>query len=229
MKSRMIAALMRLYPKAWLHEYGAELADMLFARPLTARVLSDVVWNALKQRVRSSDLATRVGLAMLVVTVGAFVLNVVAPPPYEAQTNARIPGLSEQVQILQQPLQSELYVLMLVGFSSWIALRRGGSLRQAGTAAMKMSFIAGLPLMVAGVLILSGVLNISALAPGDIPTTFREHGLTFTYYTTRDDLPAAYVLLLSPLLRLPQSFIWGVVGGLIGRGLGQSRHRPAAS
>jgi hypothetical protein len=202
---------------------------MLFARPLTARVVSDVVWNALWQRVRSVELTTRVGLALLLVTLGAFVLNVVAPSPYDAQTNASVPVLSERAQILQQPLQSELYVLMLVAFSSWITVRRGGTLPQAGKAAMKMSFIAGLPLMVAGLLILFGVLNISVLAPGDIPTSFREHGFTFTYYTTRDDLPAPYVLLLSPLLRLPQSFIWGMVGGLIGRGLTQSHYRQAPS
>ena len=201
---------------------------MLFARPLTARVMSDVVWSGLWQRARVVDLATRAGLAMLLVTVAAFSWNVAAPPPYEPQTNARVPALAESAQILQQPLQSELYVLMLVAFSCWIALRRGGTVAATGKAAMKMSFIAGIPLMLAGALILTGVLNITTLAPGDIPTTFREHGLTLTYYTTQNDLPAPYVLLFSPLFRLPGSFLWGVVGAGLGRWLGQSR-RPAVS
>jgi hypothetical protein len=228
MKSRIIAALLRLYPKAWRKEYGPELVDMLLARSLTAGIAGDVVWNAFKQRVRSTDLATRAGFAMLLVTLGAFVWNVAAPPSYASQTNASLPGLNERVEILQQPLESELYVLMLVAFSCWIALHRGGTAAQAGKAAMKMSFIAGIPLMVAGALVLLGFLNITVLAPGDLPTTFHEHGFTLTYYTTRNDLPAPYVLLFSPLFRLPGSFLWGVVGAGLGRWIGQSR-RPAVS
>jgi hypothetical protein len=229
MKSRIIAALLRLYPGAWRKEYGPELVDMLLARPLTAGVAGDVVWSAFRQRVSSTDLATRAGLAMLLVTLGACVWNVVDPAPYTPQTHAMVPDLYERVQILQQPLQSELYVLMLVAFSCWIILHRGGTTVQAGKAAMKMSFIAGIPLMVAGALILSGVLNITALAPGDVPTTFHEHGLTLTYYTTQNDLPAPYALLFSPLFRLPESFLWGVVGAGLGRWLGQYRRRPATS
>ena len=228
MKSRIISLLLRLYPKAWRAEYGPELVDMLLARPLTARVMSDVVWNGLWQRARAADLATRAGLAMLLVTLAAFAWNVAAPPPYEPQTNAMVPGLAESAQILQQPLQSELYVLLLMAFSCWIALHRGGTIAHGGKAAMRMSFIAGLPLMVAGVLILSGFLNITTLAPGDTPTTFREHGFTLTYYMTTNDLPAPYVLLFSPLFRLPESFIWGVLGAGLGRWLGQFR-RPAVT
>jgi hypothetical protein len=229
MKSRIIAVLVRLYPRAWSDQYGAELADVLSARPLTARVLADVVGSALLQRVRATDVATRAGLAMLLVTFVAFAWNVAAPPPYAAQTNARIPVLDERVAIVQQPLDSELYVLMLVAFSTWVTLRRGGSLVESGKAAMKASFIAGLPMMLVGILILSGVLSISSLAQGDIPATYREHGFTLTYYTTRNDLPAPFVLLFSPLSRLPGSFIWGVVGGLIGRGLARSQRPPATN
>jgi hypothetical protein len=229
MKARIIAALLRLYPGPWVKEYGPELAEVLLARPLTVRVLGDVAWNAMRQRVRASDLATRAGFAMLLATVGAFAWNVAAPPPYEQQPIVMVPALAEPVQILQQPINSELYVLMLVAFSSWIVLRRGGSLPQAGKAAMKMSFIAGLPTMMAGVLVLFGLLNIAAVAPGALTSTFREHGFTLTYYTTQNDLPAPYVLLFSPLFRLPGSFIWGVMGGLIGRGMAQSRRSPAVS
>jgi hypothetical protein len=226
MKARIIAALLRLYPTAWVQEYGPELEDMLRTKPMTAGVIVDVIGSALGQRIRSTDLATRAGFAMLLVTLTAVAWNVVAPPPYEPQTNAKIPTLAEPVQILQQPLNSELYVLMLVAFSAWFRLRRGGSLAAAGRAAMKASFIAGLPMIVVGILILSGALNLVTLAPGDIPTSFTDHGFTLTYYTTRNVLPAPYVLLFSPLFRLPGSFIWGLVGGEIGRWIAQAR-RPA--
>jgi len=228
MKARIISALLRLYPAAWRKEYGPELEDMLYATRLTARVVADVVIGALGQRVRSSDAATRAGVAMLMVTVVAFAMNVAAPAAYDDQTNAKVPALSEVAQLVQQPLQSELYVLMLVGFTAWITCRRGGSLREAGGAAMKMSFIAGLPMTAAGVLILSGVLGLLPLAPGDAPTTFAEHGFSLTYYATRNVLPAPYVLLFSPLFRLPGAFIWGLVGGLMGQWMARSR-RPAIS
>lgn len=229
MKARIIAALLRLYPTAWLTEYGPELEGMLHAKRMTAGVIADVVVSALGQRIRSTDLATRAGFAMLLVTLTAVASNVAAPPPYELQTNAMVPALAESVQILQQPLNSEVYVLMLVAFSAWFTLRRGGSLPEAGRATMKASFIAGLPMMVVGALILFGGLNLVTLAPGDVPATAPGHGFTLTYYTTRNVLPAPYVLLFSPLFRLPGSFIWGVIGGLIGRGIAQSRRRAVSS
>ena len=36
MKSRIIAALLRLYPKAWRKEYGPELVDSLCWHPVTS-------------------------------------------------------------------------------------------------------------------------------------------------------------------------------------------------
>lgn len=229
MKARIISALLRLYPRAWRKEYGPELEDMLRAKRMTAGVMADVIGSAFRQRIRSSDLATRAGVAMLLVTVTAFAWNVALPAPYEHQANARMPVLSEVAQIVQQPLQSRIYVLMLVAFSAWITFRRGGSRLQAGAAAMKMSLIAGLPLTIAGALILVGALGLTPLAPGDVPTTFQQHGFTLTYYTTWNDLPAPYVLLFSPLFRLPGSFIWGLVGGEIGRWMAPLRRAAVSS
>lgn len=44
--------LLRLYPAAWRRRYGAEFLALLEARPLTARVLLDVVLGALDARAR---------------------------------------------------------------------------------------------------------------------------------------------------------------------------------
>ena len=43
-------------------------------------------------------------------------------------------------------------------------------------AAMRVCFLAGLPIMTAGVLMLLGVMHATVLGRGDVPTTFREHG-----------------------------------------------------
>jgi hypothetical protein len=65
MKTRLVALLLRLYPRSWRKEYGVELADMLKARPLTARVCGDVVRSAMWQRLRAAQPATFVGLWLM--------------------------------------------------------------------------------------------------------------------------------------------------------------------
>ena len=76
MKTKLVSALMRLYPKAWRKEYGAELATMLQARPLTHRVCSDVVRSAMWQRMRAIEGATWVGIGLMLITIVAIVLAV---------------------------------------------------------------------------------------------------------------------------------------------------------
>jgi hypothetical protein len=68
MKTMLVSALIHLYPKAWRTEYGAELAAMLQARPLTARVCSDVVQSAMWQRLRAIETPTWGGLGLMAVT-----------------------------------------------------------------------------------------------------------------------------------------------------------------
>jgi hypothetical protein len=90
---------------------------------------------------------------------------------------------------------------------------------------MKISLIAGLPIMAAGVLMLLGVMQATVLGPGDTPTTFREHGFAFTYYSQHTHAPAPLSVLLAPLARLPESWIWGSVGGVLGRWISCRRAR----
>ena len=72
MKNRIIRALLRLYPAEWLREYGGELSDMLFARPLTATIVADVLRNGLWQRFRAAEISTIVGLGMALVMLNGF-------------------------------------------------------------------------------------------------------------------------------------------------------------
>ena len=74
-KHRIVAALLRLYPAAWRQEYGGEFEDLLLARPLTAAVAADVVFNGLRQRLRAIEPATFLGLLMLTVVTVAFVVT----------------------------------------------------------------------------------------------------------------------------------------------------------
>lgn len=61
-RATVVAALLRLYPRAWRNEYGAELADMLLASPLSARTIGDVLWNGLRHRARATEPWVYLGL-----------------------------------------------------------------------------------------------------------------------------------------------------------------------
>jgi hypothetical protein len=224
------AALLRLYPAAWRSEYGPELADMLLARPLSARILGDVFWNGLRLRAIAAEPSTIAGLTVMLVVVHRLAWNIAAPLPYGTDwTTVLAPSAKTLPTVIVKPLTSELYVLFLVGCACWTHLRYGGPPSRSGTAAMRMSFIAGLPVMLAGILMLAGVLDVAVLGPGDTPTKYLEHGFTYTYHDAQRHLPHPVAVVASPLFTLPVSWIWGLVGGGIGRWIARSRAAATAA
>jgi hypothetical protein len=222
MNTRLIAWLMRLYPKAWRNEYGAELTAMLQARPLTANVCGDVVRSAVWQRVRAIDTPTWVGVGLMAVTIGAIASNIVAPPPYVRS------ALPERIELLQKPLRSEFYVLVLFGIGFWTAMR--GS-QWPGRAAMRVAIIASIPLALIGLLMMTGLLDYTELAPGQTPAGLDERGVVYTFYKGMEQIlgPAPLTLLLSPLLRLPGAWLWGTIGGSLGHKYANWRRRPQSA
>lgn len=231
MKTKLVSVLMRLYPKAWRKHYGAELADMLQARPLTARVCSDIVLSALWQRLRAVEAATFVGLGLMLVTSAAIAWNIIVAPPYAwspGQSLSEQPMLSERIELLQRPLHSEFYVLVLAGIGFWTAWRGN---RSPGWAAVRVSTIASLPLVLIGLLMLVGVLDFIELYPGQTPAPFDQRGISYTFYKGLQQIPgpAPIVLVLSPLLRLPGAWMWGSIGGWIGGKVFGSRRQTASA
>jgi hypothetical protein len=223
-KQRLIAALVRIYPAQWRCEYGAELADLLSAEPLTARATLDVALNGVRQRLRSLELSTLLGLVAMLGMLALFVWNVAGAQSWESGwTTILEPSNMTFPAISIRPLKSELYVLFLVVCGAVIHLRYSTTPARTGLAAMKISFIAGLPILAAGVLMLLGVMHATVLGPGDAPTTFREHGFAFTYYSAQPDPPAALSVLFAPVARLGESWIWGAVGGSLGRAVSRRR------
>ena len=226
MKTTLVSALIHLYPKAWRTEYGAELAAMLQARPLTARVCADVVRSAVWQHLRADRAVLLVGLILMLMTIGAIVGNVVDPPSFGYFWNR--PTVPERIEFLQQPLKSEVWVLFLVGIGFWTA-RRGN--RSAGWAAVQVSTIAALPLVATGVLMMFGYLDFVEIHPGQTPTAFHERGILYTFYQGWQQIPgsAPIVMLLSPLLRVPGAYLWGVIGGEVARRVFRSRRQTASA
>jgi hypothetical protein len=219
MKTTLISWLLRLYPKAWRKEYGTELADMLLARPLTAGVCSDVVLSAMWQRTRSIETATWVGLGLMLAITGAIAANIVEPPPYvwaPGQSITELPELADRVRLVQRPMRSELFVLVMAGIGFWSALR--GKL-QPVRVALRVWLIASIPIAALGVLMLSGALDYIELLPGQIPPPFNERGLVYIVYKAPLGLPvsAPVAFLVSPLLRLPGACLWSIVGCSLGK------------
>jgi hypothetical protein len=229
LKLRMVTALVRLYPAAWRREYGPELTDMLLTRPLSPRIISDVLRNGLRQRIRTAAPSTLFGLAVMLVILTGFLWNIAGPPPNgRTLTDVLRPSSKTLPTVTVTPLASDIYVLMLVWCGCWTHLRDRGKLSRSGVAAMRLCVIAGIPVMVAGVLMLFGILGTVVLEPGQTPTTFHEHGLAYTYYGAQHYPPTPLGVLVSPLFRLPESWLWGVLGGVVGRWMTRLRHGQAA-
>ena len=226
MKTKLVSALMHLYPKAWRTEYGAELAAMLEARPLTVRICVDVVRSAMWQHLGADHAVLRVSLALMLVTIAAIVGNIVDPPSFGYSWNR--PTVPERIELLQRPLSSEIWVLCLVGIGFWTARR---SNRSSGWAAVQVSTIAALPVLVTGMLMMSGLLDFVELRPGETPTTYAQRGILYTFYQGFQQIPgpAPIAMLLSPLLRLPGAWLWGVIGGEIARRVFRSRRQTASA
>ena len=103
-------------------------------------------------------------------------------------------------------MASGTFVFLLVVCGCWTHLRHGGTARRAGLAAMRMGLIAGIPIVLAGGLVMSGVLELTLL--GGLPP------------------PPPWAIVIAPLARLPEFWIWGAVGGQLGKRI--ARHKAAA-
>lgn len=82
-----------------------------------------------------------------------------------------------------------------------------------------------------GLLMLTGVLHYAEVLPGQIATTFHDRGFLYTFYKGIQQIPgpAPLTLVLSPLLRLPGAWLWGTIGGSLGRKYVNWRRGPVGA
>jgi hypothetical protein len=206
-KQWIVAALLRLYPAAWRSEYGPELQEILLARPLSPRVIGDLTLNALRQRAQGPEPSTILGLASMLVILIGFVLT---GGSYGRDWTALLQPSSKTFPTVTVTfLASEVYVLLLVGCGCWTHLRHGGTANQSGVAAVRMSLIAAIPILLGALLMMSGLISLRSLGPHLPP-------------------PSSLAILVSPLARLPESWIWGALGGQLGKWNARRRHHARA-
>ncbi|MCC7009793.1 MAG: hypothetical protein IT184_13385 [Acidobacteria bacterium] len=202
-----LAILLRLYPKAWRQQYGDELLELLERRPLSLSAILDVLRAALWQRMRAVAPSTLLGVACLLL-IGA---GVIVTPTAYGQTSW---GLVRASNMTFPPIkivffESELFALLLVGCGCWTQLARGTG---PARAAMWMTIVAGLPVLVGGVLIGLGVLDAA-----------------FPLSTGQLGSPSPWAMVLAPFVRAPESAIWGAIGGRLGRWIARRRGSPVSA
>jgi hypothetical protein len=206
MKNWIIATLLRLYPTGWRREYGAELTDVLLSRPLSASVIGDVFLSGLWQRISATEPSNLLGLVMMLVVAIGIVRN----------------------KSIISPQTSNLYVLILIAGGVWTQLRYGGRLWRSGRAAVRIAFIAGIPVLFAALLMLLGVpLQTWGIhsAQGYCWIRVSEPSTQWLALAIQAATcpPARLGVLFSPLFVLPVSWLWGLVGGLLGRWIARGR------
>ena len=194
MKHWIVRTLLKLYPAPWRREYGAELEDMLLARPLMVHIVGDVLRNGLWQRLRSAEPAMLVGLGMMLMA------------------------------LVKQPLDTSPYLLVLFGCGLWTSLRHGGDSSKSGRTAIKISIIAGIPVMISGALLWAGVLVTAIPVAKQLCWLRVSEPISFWQgLKSATCAPAPLGFLISPLLMLPQAWLWGTLGGRFGRWIASIR------
>jgi len=191
------STFLRLYPKRWRREYGAELLDVVLARPLTIRAVADLAWNGLRQRGRNAEPSTILGLASMVAVSSGIVI---AGGSYAQDWTAVVrPSSMTFPTITVTFLASNLYGFLLMACGGWTAVRSKVTAREAGLAAMRMSLFAGAPVILGGALLAMGMIDIRFVDP------------------VRDLAPNPWAMMIAPLARLPESWLLGAFGGQVAR------------
>jgi hypothetical protein len=175
---------------------------MLEARPLNLAIVSDVLWRGLRESMLDPALATIFGLALMLSVLSGFLWDVRPDGPgWSAileRTKMTLPTVAVKI------FASTPYFIFLAALGFWVSLRPGARPYHSGRAALKVSFIAGIPVILVGLLLLIGVLR---------PTTdvLQHRPLT------------PLEVIAAPLFSLPSAWAWGVFGGLLGRSLSRFR------
>jgi hypothetical protein len=224
--ARLIRGLLRLYPAAWRREYGAELAEVLASRPLTLRTCANVAWSALRQQKRDAPPGTLVGLAFMLLLAWTIVSNVWVLGPGNRTGGYTTSVLRDSSitfpPVLAWPFTAEPYILILLACGCWSQLRRGRSLAQCGVAAVRLCAIAGLPIVLLGLLIVVGVIDFRIVGP-NAPAHGPASSLAYAHFTTHTRAPSPWLVMAAPLFRLPEAWLWGMAGGALGRAVNRRR------
>jgi hypothetical protein len=191
-RRRLAEALLRIYPAAWRREYGEELFDILISRPLTWRIAADVLGAGLRERIRAPEPATVLGAATAAVLLSQVVLTAAG---YRTPATAMLRSTDMTFPTVAAAFMvSPVYTWLLIACGWWTAHRHPGySAKRCAVATMRMSLIGGIPVLVAGVLLAADTITWTQLGLGDVS-------------------PMSLAVMVAPLARLPEAWLYGWMG-----------------
>jgi hypothetical protein len=206
LRQRLANALVRIYPAAWRREYGEELLDMLVARPLTWRIVADVLGTGLRQRIRAAEPATVLGVAAVAVLLSQLALTAAG---YRTPATAMLrPTDMTFPTVAASFMVSSVYTWLLIACGWWTASRHPGySAKRCGMATMRMSLIGGIPVLIAGVLLAADAITATQVGLGEAS-------------------PMSLAVIVAPLARLPEAWLYGWMGAALQCARARSR-KPA--
>jgi hypothetical protein len=214
-RRRVVDLLLRIYPREWRREYGAELAELLVTSRIDVRAVVDVLWHGFRQRVRS-DPAVLLGIAAMLGSLALLIANLVSPRPFGGWTTVLEPSAMTVPGVRVSAVVGDVFSILFVACGWWTYRRRRGTPSQAGWAAAAACLLAGVPVMLLGALLLLGVVDVSVVGPGHAAGGIHAR-LAFTYYSAGDHSVSPLAVMLFPLSRMPIAWLWGSLGGCIGR------------
>jgi hypothetical protein len=207
-RSTVVRILLHAYPAAWRREYGAELEDVLLRRGIGPLVVVDVIAGGFTQRIRFADAAAWLGLGLLVAVSADLLWNVTAAQNTAQGLLAVVSRSSKTLPtIVVSPLMSDSYAQFLVLYGMCMQFNQRRSLPDCGRATAKITFMAGLPVIAIGILMGIGALDLA------VPTQTEGSPPWLT----------PWAVTTAPLFRLPAAWVFGAVGGQIGRWVARVR------
>jgi hypothetical protein len=136
----------------------------------------------------------------------------VAPQPYGGWTTVLEPSSMTFPTVRVSAMVGDVVAALFFCCGYWTYRRRGGTPSESGWAAATICLLAGIPVMVAGALLLLGAIDLSVVGPGESAAAIRD-GLAFTYYSADGHSPSPLSVILFPLSRVPIAWLWGSLGG----------------
>jgi hypothetical protein len=199
----MIRLLLQLYPRHWRAEYGQELESILKERPLRASTIANVLWNALRQRIRSAE--PRVFSATLVCSIAAAGYVAIAIRPTWAFF----------LYAWVNPLQ----LLFVILAAAW-TIRRGRSIIEAAWSALYTSVAAGLVTLLFCCARALGWIHPAPFCDPEATATFVAGcGMTTFFFKSSMVPPLFTQMLILAGVVLATALIGALLGTLAGRAL----------
>jgi len=197
-RSRIVRALLSLYPKQWRQEYGRELAATLHRRSLTSAILFNVITSGIRQRFRSAQPWHIGGMVSLLWLTFGMIANSMSPLPPWAYGHF---------------FQFDFVIELAVGYKTATLLRSQHQSPALATAKAALLGIA--PEFVLAILWSMHLLHPTVLAM-DGTVNIQGHGITEFCVRTEGSVAPLELLIILPITAIPALFL-GRLGGIIGR------------